>query len=179
MIKCLLDMDGVLVNFVKGICAAHNRTDPYEQRHNLGFFDMDKIWQMPAHIFWEPTRSPEFWANLEPMKNADAIMEIVLDTFGPEQVCLLTAPTADIGNCVAGKHAWVMKHYPDFRKRILFGSAKQFCAHDQSVLVDDKDKNIEVFRKHEGVGVLVPRPWNSMFDKAHSLQPIKERLEML
>ncbi len=44
--KCLLDMDGVLADFVSGMCLAHKRPDPYHDPKNLGVWDLDEIFQM-------------------------------------------------------------------------------------------------------------------------------------
>src|ERR1039457_3292827 len=114
---CFIDMDGVLSDFVAGVCAAHNRPDPYANR-KPDIFDMEKIWGLSVADFWKPTNSLEFWLDLPKMPDGDAIMDVATSTFGIENICVLTAPSKDAG-CVPGKRQWINQHYPQVGKRIL------------------------------------------------------------
>lgn len=158
MLKCLLDMDGVLVDFVKGAAKVH------------GFKPEDvDCWDFPAKFgiakadFWGVLGS-DFWAELEWSVDGKAILEAAERTFGKENVCLLSSPCDTIG-CTDGKVRWIREHMPNYRRRFLLGPAKEFAASPNRWLIDDYEGNIESFTKAGGNAILVPRPWNALAGK--------------
>ena len=184
-----IDMDGVLADFVGGACRVHHRPNPYTsgQSGALGQFDIEKIWGISARDFWEPVvADSDFWFNLKETPEAQGIVDVALQTFGRDHCCILTAPNMDDPHCVPGKNWWIAKHFPVFKKdaakgyhtgNILFGSAKQFLAGPDRVLIDDRDRNIDEFRQWSGIGIRVPRLWNSEYASAgHALDIVKERI---
>jgi len=48
-----------------------------------------------------------------------------------------------------------------YQKHYLIGPAKHFAATPDSLLVDDSEKNIDMWVAWGGVGLLFPCPWNS------------------
>ena len=156
--KVFVDMDGVIADFVGGVIAAHKRS-VYDDPAHYGKFDIEKIWGIKVEEFWEPLDSYEFWRGLAKTPEADRIVYIVTKKFGAENVAILTAPS-ESRFCVPGKRDWIAEHYPVFKNRMIFGSAKEFLAGPDRVLIDDRDKNAEVFEAAGGVSVLVPRLWN-------------------
>jgi 5'(3')-deoxyribonucleotidase len=153
------DMDGVLVDFVGGMCAAHECTSPYAFSTSLGVFDMEKLWGITAAKFWEPANHPGFWSSLGKTPEADEIVDLACSTVGTENVAILTAPNLS-QYCVPEKREWIARYYPQLRNNILYGSAKRFLAGPGRVLLDDRDLNIENFRAAGGCGITVPRLWN-------------------
>jgi 5'(3')-deoxyribonucleotidase len=179
--KCFLDMDGVLADFVGGVSAAHKLQSPYENENlgisRFGVFDMEKLWGMSAEKFWEPTNNSGFWAFLSETPEAVQLVRLVNDIFGQENIAILTSPSQHEG-CFKGKKEWIRKHFPQFNKNIIFGSAKEFMASPDRVLVDDRDKNIDGFEAAGGHGVLVPRAWNREWGlRDNTWEVVKERLE--
>ncbi len=83
---------------------------------------------------------------------------------------MLTSPSSSM-YCIPGKRDWIRRHYPQFNKRIIFGSAKQFIAGPAKLLIDDKDSNIVEFEKHGGIGIRVPRLWNSKHNLSNQVIP--------
>lgn len=146
-LKCLLDLDGVLADFIGGLCKLRGtpRVDP------SGWNCID------AHE-WEKM-DEEFWATLDRTPEFEAILTTVEETFGPENVCLLTSPVRTAG-CLEGKMRWIRKHLPAYSRRFLIGPAKEFCANPRSVLIDDSETNVKAFTDAGGYAVLVPREWN-------------------
>jgi 5'(3')-deoxyribonucleotidase len=157
--KCFLDLDGVIADFVGGACKAHKRPNPYAGPTPAKEFDMDKIWGMTPEQFWAPM-DYHFWAQLARMPDAHEILLHVESAFGRENVCILTSPARD-PQCSSAKHAWIAACLPNYRRRFFIGSAKQFFARPDAVLVDDYDKNVDAFRDAGGQAILVPRPWNT------------------
>ena len=156
---CFLDMDGVLADFVTGICTASGRPNPYTTPAARGVFDMEKLWGITAEEFWRDTLADGFWEGLGKTEFADELVEMVLQRFSVEQVCILTSPSM-AANCIPEKRAWVRKYYPQLAGNMLLGAAKHFLAGPDRMLLDDRDKNIENFDAYGGVGITVPQVWN-------------------
>ncbi len=166
--KIFLDMDGVLVDFVSGL---HKRMvmeyDEQAYPYKLGEYEMlgfvaDKKGIKLNHVF-EVTSRPLFWTGLEWEPNGRAILEAAYKSVGQDNVYLLSAPMARDG-VWSGKVRWVQANIPELLPRMIISSApKHLLANGDSLLIDDKDKNIDGFRLAGGRGVLVPRPWNSRY----------------
>lgn len=163
MRKVLLDLDGVLVDFVRGMCESHGRENPFDSGHTDYY--LEKAWGMPESEFWAPSDCSEWWAELPKTEEADDIVDLVERYFGMENVCILTSPTLSPLS-LAGKVEWIKKHYPEYSRKFLIGPQKHFCANPYNVLIDDHEINIQKFRDHHGIGILVPRPWNSAAGEA-------------
>lgn len=152
MMKLFLDMDGVIADFLGGACKAHNRKSPYEQESSLGIWDTEKLWGITAEEFWKPIDAyDKFWDTLDKTPEADALVDMVTSLFGVKNVAVLTSPSMD-PTCVPGKRRWMQRHYPQLAGRMIFASAnaKQFLAGRDSLLIDDKDTNVEEFRDSGG-----------------------------
>jgi phosphoglycolate phosphatase-like HAD superfamily hydrolase len=159
--RFILDMDGVFVNFHKGIADLHNLPNTWNA---IGARCVTEALGVPKP--WYDKCDAAFWRDLPKMPDADAIINLVEEFFEPEDIFLCTAfedatPPEWIGQCIAGKIMWLERHYPDMRQRLLYTNAKHGCAFDDAVMIDDSDTNIIAFRKAGGCGVLVPRLWNS------------------
>ena len=180
--KCLLDMDGVIADFVGGACRTHRIEYPYnrdarrpEAKNN---WDIVSLFGMKPDDFWKPLEE-EFWASLEFTEEAHQILELVEKYFGAENVCLLTTPSLNLGS-IPGKMRWLETKLPRYARRYLCGPRKEFCAHSQATLVDDNDGNIDGFKKNGGNGILLPRPWNSLHSHENrTIEILEDSLEKL
>ncbi len=179
--NCLLDMDGVLANFVQGSLDIHNIKMDAEMLYagHEGQWDFVKILGMSQPAFWKPM-DEEFWAKLDPMPDAFKILELVEARFGRENVMLLTSPSNNYG-CHAGKIRWMERHLPRHYSKTaghMFGSRKELLARPNNWLIDDRDQNVDDFRSHGGIGTLVPRVWNRFHNiRASALDFLKEALD--
>ncbi len=173
------DQDGVLTDFVKGVCEAHKRPSPYALPENYGIFDMERIWNITVKEFYEPTNTEDFWLNLDLMPDADLIMELLGNIDNFNNIAILTSPS-DFGGCITGKRKSIKKYYPWLEKNLIFTSAKQFLAGPNRILIDDRDKNIEDFEAAGGKGILVPRLWNKDYRLSGSvIETLTERLKVI
>jgi len=166
---CFLDMDGVIVDLATALhkrynlpFSYHDSSYPYES----GWWD---IWP-PKSLGMSPLEAwndldEDFWVNVGWTKDGPDILVYLESIFGPENICLLSAPT--LSHSVSGKFKWIEKNLPQYLKRFLIGPAKRFCAYEDAVLIDDRDKNVEEFIDAGGQAILVPRPWNSLHHKSH------------
>lgn len=159
--QCLLDMDGVIADFMGQLCKYHDRPSPYLDPANYGIWDTETLWGITVDEFWAPIKedSWHFWKTIPKTLEADYIVREAEYAFGTENVAILTASSDDEGS-VPGKRAWMRKNYPQFEKRMIFGSAKEFLAAPNRTLIDDRDKNVDAFRSAGGKAILVPRLWN-------------------
>ena len=170
---CFVDMDGVLVDFVVGI-EKYYGIDLTEILKK-GDWDFVKYLSIPKKLFWNGL-SEEFWAKLPWTNFGEDLIDIVEERFGVENVCLFSTPTLS-PNSLSGKYRWILKYLPQYKRRFLLGPPKSFCAHGKSLLIDDRDVNIDLFRKAGGVGILVPTKNNRL--KEDSDNPLKHIVDQL
>ncbi len=161
--KCFLDMDGVLTDFVRAMCERHRVVNPYDDPKNYGNYNMAELLGMNHGEFWFPAEHHQFWAAMNWMPDGREILEFVEETFGEENVCLFTDPSQS-GTSASGKMNWVNRLIPRYNGRLLIGKPKAFCAHAGVVLIDDRDENVDQFNEAGGQAILVPRPWNRLHD---------------
>lgn len=176
--KLLLDLDGVCVNFVDAICSIHDMPNPYDNPVNLGQYDLCKIWGITVEEFLLPTNSVDWWKTLGPMYDLNAIIELILKYFKPENVCILSKPPTCALCAMEGKWYWCDKHLPMFPNR-LFGNVKGFCAHKDAVLLDDADFKVDVFKMDGGRGVIFPRPWNTLYNHSGELDLVEASFQAM
>lgn len=158
----VLDLDGVLVDFVQGALDVHNIKTSIEElyRENFGEWDIVKILGMSAPAFWRPMDF-EFWSKLEWTCDGQEILALIEKMVGRENITLWTSPSQNYG-CHDGKLRWVERHLPrHYKHNIIFGAKKELGASCDTILIDDSDKNVSRFVSRNGHGVLVPRIWNS------------------
>lgn len=173
--EVLLDMDGVLVNWVKAAGQLYG-VDLYADRANRGKWQCNEFVGLNYDEFSRPM-DLKFWTNLEWMPDGRTILAILEDQFGKENICLLSDPRGCV-NAMEGKLRWIKQHMPGYEKRYLFGPAKFFAGAENRILVDDYDKNIDEFTQRRLPSLQVPRLWNRL----HFIEPVeyvKDVLECL
>jgi hypothetical protein len=118
--------------------------------------------------FWQSIKR-DFWATVPKSRECDWLLETCAGLVGRENVCILSSPTLD-PDCASGKVEWIYTFMPQWMHRqFLIGPRKHFCARPDSLLIDDRDKNIEDFCAAGGCGITMPRPWNRLH---HYEEPI-------
>ena len=161
-------MDQVLTNFNKAVC----------ERFDLPY--PPKIYN-----FFEPIRSAvndictiDFWTELEWMPDGRDILKAVTEKFNIIYILTSTMPNPE---SFTGKMMWMHKHLPAYSNYTIpipFGVPKSLFAGPDTLLIDDRDKNIDEFREAGGQGILVPRPWNRDYGMArYTVEVVKECLE--
>jgi len=166
-LKIFLDMDGVIVDFVMPAMAMHNAEITGETAFPKGFgWDIlgatNKIRKdrgfnkLSASQFWNAL-GYSFWANLRPYPLAFRLISR-LETVG--DVYFATSPTLS-GACFAGKYDWVRHNLPHLKRKLIITADKTVLATANSILIDDRDRNVDDFIECGGQAILVPRPWNN------------------
>lgn len=163
--KCLLDMDGVLVNWLDGICEYADIENPYDHDINWGIdrFCNSYGCDMTVKRIYEIMGEYDFWAGLKPLPFYRSIIDTAFRLFGEDNVCIVTKPTRN-SNSFHGKYKWIQEYIPEFEKKCIFAMDKSFCANSKHILVDDMIKNYDHFLRDGGMGYLFPTLQNNRFD---------------
>ncbi len=167
MIKTIMiDLDGVLVNFLGGLHKALGvpydiNNYPYEKGKWNMLTDIKRFDDIPATFEQcNDCCTANFWDNLEWVHDGRNILRVIMNTFGLEKVYLLTTPMPNLESA-SGKMMWVNGNLPICLKRTIITQApKHLLARPDTLLIDDKDENVDGFCKAGGKAFLVPRPWN-------------------
>lgn len=150
--KIFLDLDGVMVNLELPIYEQHGVIFGKTQE-----WELEKVW---------PKCGMEFWANLPPMDDHDALYSIVRE-FNP--VVLTAYPhtfkhgSSDAVQCELGKRRWVYKNLgakqavdtivtlSKIKQEVIPVDAKDKSSY---ILIDDMPRNITRWRAAGGTGIL-------------------------
>jgi 5'(3')-deoxyribonucleotidase len=169
-IRIICDLDGVLANFYEPALRHHERED--------------LITNYPRGTSWLPDvlgiTVPEFWAalpydffaTLPLMPDADILIQGIKVMDPAFYVCSTAGPLAHV---VRQKIEWMRGYLgSDFSRYVILGGGmtketqpnKNIIAASNHILIDDFDNNVDEFRKAGGMAVLVPRPWNSQWERS-------------
>lgn len=177
----VLDMDGVLVDFMKGSFEVHGVTKTYDEVYegNMGEWDFLKLLGLTPPNFWKPMNE-EFWAKLDWTEDGEDIFRMVERKFGLNNIVIMTSPSSNYG-CHDGKLRWMERHLPRRLSKSgghVFGSPKHLLSNPRHVLIDDRDLNVDTFREYNGgLVVEVPRISNRHHPIRHRTREyIAERL---
>lgn len=150
-----LDLDGVLVDFVRGAFQWHKKSLPYEDVR----WDFDKaLFPDDARDFWNPL-GYDFWASLDWTPNGKMLLARLFALVGEGNVTILSSPCETIGSN-EGKIAWIKRCIPQLARSYFLSPCKTRVAATDLVLIDDADHNVKSWRQ-KGPAVLVPQPWNA------------------
>lgn len=147
----LLDMDGVLVNFIQGMIDSHGWDIEHDDvaswnfHYSLGLTDKE---------FWQPSYSTDWWLNLEPYPEAK---QFWTSLSWISDVVFCTSPNMADPTCASQKAMWLKKH--GFTGDYCIGPRKELLAGN-GILIDDSENNVAKFRQAGGRAILFPRPWN-------------------
>ena len=173
-----LDMDGVITDFVGGVCRAFDKPNPYpDETRDYTFWH---AWPDVSTKDVDAICIQEFWHNLEWICDGRETLRAIMGTIGLEKVYFLTVPMANVESST-GKMMWIRDNLPIYLKRtiiITLEVPKYFFARPDALLIDDKDENVEEFVSAGGNGILIPRHWNKLYKNENiASQVVKKELE--
>lgn len=157
----LLDMDGVLADFVNAAFEAHGRE--FNPDACMGYNLLNEF-SMTKEDFWAPIDNYEFWRGLEPYPWSVGLLR-QLSEIAP--VVLVTTPSKS-SDCLKAKREWVEDHLPPMYRDIVMGESKELTASENTLLIDDCDRNVRKFRESGGEAIVFPQPWNSGWERLKS-----------
>lgn len=152
----LLDMDGVLANFVGQVIRTlkldveHSEWKSWAHHNTLGISESQ---------FWQATQEEGFWLDIDPYPWAHDLMDRLRKHFW---VIIASSPSLD-PRCSMEKKQWIRKHFPDFlMEDVVLTNHKSLMAVPGRILIDDSQRNVTDFAMEGGRGILFPAPWNEL-----------------
>jgi hypothetical protein len=132
------DMDSVLVDF------------------DLGYQELTGMTSQQADVngveaFWEPLTKAgaKFWITLQWMPDGKQLWDYI-KKYNP---ILLSAPSREESSKL-GKRVWVKRELPGVKLILKYAAQKQEYASPTSILIDDRQKNIDQWEAAGGIGIL-------------------------
>lgn len=171
----LLDMDGVLADFVGGALKAHG-IERFNSLHWPPQWDMATELGISDDEFWAPIHDggAEFWRQLEPLPWAQELWD---GCAALGSITISTSPSRDYESR-KGKLDWLAQHF-DANVGCYFGRDKWLMAR-HGILIDDSDANVQRFCEKGGQAVLFPRPWNALaFLARNPLEHVFHQLRLI
>lgn len=152
----VVDMDGVLANFRKGVSELFNvpleSLDEWQIYKSIGL-DLDTFWQKIA-------KKNNFWINLEKFPYIDELMHMI-EKYTSEIVICSHPPAYP--DSYRQKKKWLESNNLGKYKHFIGNANKGWIACKNRVLIDDHIYNIRSFEKKGGMGILFPQVYSSQY----------------
>jgi hypothetical protein len=131
------DLDGVLVDFDRG----------YEELTGITTQQADT---KGVEAFWAPltTVGAKFWITLKWMPDGKQLWNYI-EKYKPK---LLSAPSREESSKL-GKRVWVKRELPNVTLILRSAERKKEFANPNSILIDDREKNIKQWEDEGGIGI--------------------------
>ena len=174
MRRCLLDLDGVLADFHRA-WHEHHPEYPYPDPWPEGVWSLSKV----HNITYEQTNRNiglSMWQSIQWMPDGKEILSLLEGHFSKKNICILTSNRVEKADIAAmGKVQWIERELPEYQSRYFLGAAKDFLAHRDILLIDDRNENVDAFIRAGGFAFLLPRPWN----RAHGKNAVPSLIDFL
>ena len=153
----LLDMDGVLVDFVGAANALHDRPDYIPDR-----YDYWTEWGITEDDFWRPINElgEAFWANLPLYDWAEDLIHYCLSL---DNIFVATKASTRVPSSTAGKIKSIKRIFGASFDDFAVISDKSRLAARGRILIDDHPTNCFHFQFAGGQAIVFPRPWNGLY----------------
>ena len=178
-----LDMDGVLVNYEKGVDLSKDLFEPKQELLNvlkgmpeLGKLSEDELRERLQGQQREPglkalkrafnkfltmkyqvSGEQDFYLNLEPLPDAEELIDGIIALNKGKLPHILTAPLdRNSDSCERDKKAWMEKHFPGKFDQFFCTKDKYRFAQNNpnNILIDDRTKNTSPFKSNGGTTIL-------------------------
>jgi hypothetical protein len=132
------DLDGVLVDFDRGYKELTGITPQQADANGV-------------EKFWAPLSKAgaKFWITLKWMSDGKQLWDYI-KKYNP---ILLSAPSREESSKL-GKRVWTKRELPGIKLILRSADRKQEFANPTSILIDDREKNIEQWKAAGGIGIL-------------------------
>jgi 5'(3')-deoxyribonucleotidase len=152
----LLDVDGVVCNFVDGLIASHGWAITHEQYNS---WNHHRLFGLTDEQMWEPTNDGSWWTKLSEYPWAH---RLVSELRARGEVIFCTSPSLD-STCPSQKVQWLREHgfMAHDKNDYQIGPRKELNAGSGAILIDDSDSNVKKYIEHGGKAILFPQNWNA------------------
>lgn len=175
--RILVDMDEVLSDFVGAAAEVHG-----VDRFKLEALRRENGWGMELPLsrllgrdiglneFWEPIHqvSYQFWTGLRPLPWMNEILDLV--KHHTDDWYIVSAPSKR-SDSVSGKIDWLRKYLGGDWDRLVPTKHKHLLANPTTLLIDDREENIEKFVLAGGEGIVFPSHGNKFHSLANNPVP--------
>lgn len=156
-----LDMDGVLADFMDPLLKVHNRYDllaKYKAKQFPMTWDIEGELGTDAEL-WAPVDAAgaAFWSDIPAYPWMKRLISTIQDTDIPWYICTHARHTS---SSYSGKVEWLHKHLGADFENIIMTKHKHLLAHENALLIDDNEHNVNSFKAHGGNACLFPQIWN-------------------
>jgi len=134
------DMDGVLVDFDKRFKRFSDGIPPTEYEQKFG---KDKFWELVDGI------GVRFWVGMDWMSDGKQLWNYIKE-YNPT---LLSSPSRSNYSRM-GKRIWRKRNLPSTKLILAQAANKQNYADPDSILIDDRESNVDQWIKAGGIGIL-------------------------
>ena len=141
--KIYLDMDGVITDFDKRFTDLAGM-GPREYESSFG---KDKFWDFIDSK--EKGGGVGFWVGMPWMSGGPELYNRI----SQHNHALLSSPSRSESSRI-GKHQWKKKYTPSSKLILALARNKQNYADGDSILIDDRESNIQQWREAGGIGIL-------------------------
>lgn len=153
---CLIDIDGVVYDFVNHVLPYFNK--PSIKETDINNYDIVKSLNISKEEFWyimDNTAGIFSQGHIYPWANK--LIEIC-KTYSKE-IAFCSNPGNNPEHWKE-KREFQMNNFPDIP--LILTQHKDLLSNKNVVLIDDFEKNINDFNTKEGIGILFPQYWNKL-----------------
>jgi hypothetical protein len=134
------DMDGVITDFDSKFKSLSGGIPPSEYEQKYG---KEKFWELISN------KGVGFWVGMQWMSDGKEYWDYIKQ-FNPK---LLSAPSKEQSSRL-GKRLWVKNNIPGTELILRSADKKREFASPTSILIDDRESNINQWRQDGGIGIL-------------------------
>lgn len=162
--RIFLDMDGVMVDFDSGACAAHGVTPAWlAERRTPGQWSIVDPLGVSLDTFWDRIndQGETFWLGLQPQPWLRELLHLV-DTITDDWYVVSSPDEAAVGAVYSGKVKWLKRYFGKSFNRFIPTPHKHLLAGN-GILIDDHQTNVNEFVRHGGQAVVFPSIGNNLY----------------
>lgn len=147
--KIFCDMDGVIVDFEK------------DYKKLPGALKLDGTYQS-SEEFWAPINNAgsQFWENLDWTSDGNDLWNYISEYYP----IILSSPSRRGFGSREGKKKWVDRELPGTPLILEYSFNKQKYSNKNSILIDDRESNIQQWTERGGIGILHISTENTIFE---------------
>lgn len=153
----LLDVDGVLCDFVSGVMRAIATCS--DERADLSDWNfLDKLSPHAKRAYLTDSAKPGFCINLDPLPGAvTGVQQLLADGY---DLVAVTSPLLHCPTWEGERREWLQHHFCFEARDVIFTARKDLVYGD--ILVDDKPDHVQQWSARWGkCGALWAQPYNS------------------